>query len=156
MKTSGVESAQSNMPKPNSEGQTRNNLLVSSAVGAAIIALPIVFALPVLLNGRTLMPPGDVGGGLFDARILIGKILSNWQLPLWNPYAQAGIPLIAVAYAGALNPLNWIFMFFSPVAAANILAVITNQLAMAGCYLFARRINMRRPAAVIVGAVYAL
>src|SRR5262245_51973610 len=118
MNTSGVEPAQSNMPKPNSEGQARNNLLVSSAVFTAIIVLPIVVALPVLLNGRTLMPP-----------------------PMWNPYAQAGIPLIAVAHAGTLNPLNWIFMFFSPVAAANILAIITNQLAMAGCYLFARRIN---------------
>jgi hypothetical protein len=156
MNTSGVEPAQSNMPKPNSQGQARNNLLVSSAVFTAIIVLPIVLALPALFNGRTLMPPGDIGGGLFDARILIGKILSNGQLPLWNPYAQAGIPLIAVAYAGALNPLNWIFMFFSPVAAANILAIITNQLAMAGCYLFARRINMSRPAAVIVGAIYAL
>jgi hypothetical protein len=156
MNTSGVESAQSNIPKPNSEGQARNNLLVSSAVFIAIIVLPIIFALPALLNGRALMPPGDIGGGLFDARILIGKIFSNGQLPLWNPYAQAGIPLIAAAYAGALNPLNWIFMFFSPVAAANILVIITNQLAMAGCYLFARRINMSRPAAAIVGAVYAL
>src|SRR5688572_28347074 len=104
MNTSGVEPAQSNMLKPSLEGQTRNNLLLSSTAFTAIIVLPIIFALPALLNGRSLIPPGDIGGGLFDARILIGKILSNGQLPLWNPYAQAGIPLIAVAYAGALNP----------------------------------------------------
>jgi hypothetical protein len=156
MNTSGVEPAQSNMPKPNSEGQARNNLLISSAVSAAIILSPIIIAIPALLNGRTLLPPGDMAPGLFDARILIGKILSSGQLPLWNPYAQAGIPLIAAAYVGALNPLNWIFVFFSPATAVNIIAIITNQLAMAGCYLFARRVNLSRPAAVIVAAIYAL
>ena len=143
MITFGVEPEPSNIPNPSSEKQSWNKFLISSAVFAALIVSPIIFALPALLNGRTLLPPGDMGG-LFDVHILIGKILSNGQLPLWNSYAQAGMPLIAAAYTGALNPLNWIFVFFSPVAAVNILAVITNQLAMVGCYLFARRINMSR------------
>lgn len=116
MITFGAEPAPSNIPNPSSEKQSRNKLLISSAVFASLIVSPIIFALPALLNGRTLLPPGDMGG-LFDVHILIGKILSNGQLPLWNSYAQAGMPLIAAAYTGALNPLNWVFVFFSPVAA---------------------------------------
>jgi len=141
--------------RPNLEKQSRNKLLIPSSIFFALLVSPIIFAIPALLNGRTLLPPGDVGG-LFDAHILIGSILSNGQFPQWNPYAQAGLPLIALAYAGALNPLNLIFAFFSPIAAANILTVITNQLAMSGCYLLARRIDLSRPAAIIASGLYAL
>lgn len=64
------------------------------------------------------------------------------QLPLWNPYIFSGMPFFAAAQVGLLFPLNWLYLFFSPPLATNLMVLSTYVLAALGAFLYARRAGM--------------
>lgn len=47
------------------------------------------------IHSATVMDPLATGGQNWPVYELIGRILSSGQLPLWNPYQGAGVPLAA-------------------------------------------------------------
>jgi hypothetical protein len=81
-------------------------------------------------------------------------MLLDGQLPLWNPYIFAGMPLMASLVAGAFYPPNWLFAILPPGMAMNVLVITTYHLALVGTYLYARRIGVERIGALIAGVAF--
>ncbi len=89
-----------------------------------LVALPIaVFVVPALAGH-----PAVVGDNLlqnYPLRVLAGRELGQGHWPLWNPYADAGTPLIGGMNAGALYPGTLLFAVLPGLVAwvANLLVV---------------------------------
>ena len=120
---------------------------------AMLILLPLIYFFPAVIGKITLVP-GDGLTQNLGVRVLIGQMLRDGHLPLWNPYIFAGTPLLASIYPGALYPPNWLFALFSPTTAMNIVVITTYHLTIIGTYLYARRIGMTRIGALIAGAAF--
>src|SRR5437868_1310318 len=82
----------------------------------ALIFLPLIYFYPAV-TGQIALAPGDVWISNLGVRVLLGRLLAQGQLPLWNPYIFGGMPLLANVYTGALYPPNWIFAVCPPAIA---------------------------------------
>jgi hypothetical protein len=125
-----------------------------SAIALALVAIPLIYFYPVLL-GKVFLAPGDGWAQNFPLRALAGQMIADGQLPLWNPYIFAGMPLAASVYPGAFYPPNWLFAVLPPVWAMNIVVITTYHLALIGAYLYARRIGITRLGALLAGVAFA-
>ncbi|MCI0391784.1 MAG: DUF6044 family protein, partial [Acidobacteria bacterium] len=124
-------------------------------VTAAVLALlPLIYFLPAVL-GRITLAPGDGWTQIFGIRVLIGQMIRSGQLPLWNPYIFAGMPLLATVQPGALYPPTWLFAVLSPHSAMNWMVITTYHIALIGTYLYARRIGANRVGSIIAGIAFA-
>src|SRR5262245_64204248 len=131
-------------------------LSVSARIVAAatLILLPLVFFYPATI-GNIMLAPGDGWSQILGIRILIGEVIKNGQLPLWNPYIFCGMPLMAALQPGALYPTTWLFAIFSPKVAMNWMVITTYHVALIGAYLYARRIGCNRAGSMIAGVAFA-
>jgi len=120
---------------------------------AALILLPLIYFYQAALGMITLVPGAGLTQNL-GVRILIGQMLRDGHLPLWNPYIFAGTPLLASVYPGALYPPNWLFALLPPAAAMNVVVITTYHLAIIGTYLYGRRIGMTRIGALVAGVAF--
>jgi hypothetical protein len=120
---------------------------------AALVLLPLVYFYPAVI-GQVLLAPGDGWSQNFGVRVLIGRMIADGQLPLWNPLIFAGTPLLASIYPGALYPPNWLFAVFKPGVAMNLVVITTYHLALVGTYLFGRRTGMTRAGALVAGTAF--
>ncbi len=135
----------------NKENVNRRARIVAAA---ALIMAPIIYFFPAVIGMITLVP-GDGLTQNLGVRVLIGQMLRDGYLPLWNPYIFAGTPLLASIYPGAIYPPNWLFALFSPTTAMNIVVITTYHLTLIGTYLYGRRIGMTRIGALITGVAFA-
>lgn len=122
-------------------------------VAVLLALLPLIYFYPAVL-GQVTLAPGDGWTQIFGIRILVGRMLAAGQLPLWNPYIFAGMPLLASLQPGALYPPTWLFALLSPQAAMNLMVLTTYHLALIGTYLYARRINITRAGAMLAGLAF--
>lgn len=136
-------------PNPIEAQNSRARLVIA----AALILLPLIYFLPVFVWKLTLVP-GDGLSQNLGVRILIGQMIANGQVPLWNPYIFAGTPLLASIYPGGLYPPNWVFALFSPSTAMNIVVITTYHLSLIGTYLYARKIGVTRVGALLAGLAF--
>ncbi|HEY9430105.1 MAG TPA: hypothetical protein VI260_01320, partial [Blastocatellia bacterium] len=128
----------------------RAGLPARIVTAAALILIPLLYFFPAVIGKITLVP-GDGLTQNLGVRILIGQMLRDGYLPLWNPYIFAGTPLLASVYPGALYPPNWLFALFSPATAMNVVVITTYHLTIVGTYLYGRRIGMTRVGALVAG-----
>jgi len=138
-----------NFPRKSSS----ENPLARIAVAATLVLLPLVYFFPAVL-GKVTLAPGDGWTQIFGIRMLIGQMIAHGQLPLWNPYIFAGMPLLASIQPGALYPPTWLFAALPPQWAMNVLVITTYHLALIGTYLYARRIGANRAGALIAGLTF--
>lgn len=124
-------------------------------VALTLFLLPLLYFFPAVL-GKVTLAPGDGWTQILGIRVLIGQMLANGDLPLWNPYIFAGMPLLASIQPGALYPPTWLFAVFSPQVAMNLLVLTTYHVALFGTYLFARRVGASRIGAVIAAVTFSL
>jgi Dolichyl-phosphate-mannose-protein mannosyltransferase/Bacterial membrane protein YfhO len=124
------------------------------ATAAALTLLPLVFFYPAV-KGAIILAPGDGWSQNLGVRFLIGEMIRNGQLPLWNPYIFCGTPLLGAIQPGALYPPNWLFTVFSPKTAMNLVVITTYHVALIGAYLYARRIGCNRIGSMIAGIAFA-
>jgi len=129
--------------------------LARIVVALTLVLLPLLYFFPAVL-GKVTLAPGDGWTQILGIRVLIGQMLHNGELPLWNPYIFAGMPLLASIQPGALYPPTWLFAVFSPQTAMNLLVLTTYHLALFGTYLFARRTGASRIGAVIAAVTFGL
>ena len=122
-------------------------------VAAGLVCLPLLYFYPAVI-GEVLLAPGDGWAQNLGVRVLIGQMIARGEVPLWDPYIFAGMPLLASVYPGALYPPNWVFALFSPGVAVNVVVITTYHLALIGAYLYARSIGGGRVSAIITGAVF--
>jgi hypothetical protein len=117
------------------------------------VLLPLVYFSPAII-GQVALVPGDGWTSNLGVRVLLGRMLAQGELPLWNPYIFAGMPLLANVYTGALYPPNWLFAFLSPGVAVKVLIITTYHLALIGAYLYARCIGSSRLGALVTGIIF--
>jgi hypothetical protein len=129
------------------------DLRARAVTAAALILIPLIYFFPAVI-GRITLVPGDGLTQNLGVRILIGQMLRDGQLPLWNPYIFAGTPLLASIYPGALYPPNWLFALLSPATAMNVVVITTYHLTIVGTYLYGRRIGMTRIGALTAGVAF--
>jgi len=52
--------------------------------------------------------------GSFHIRGLVGRLLREGRLPVWDPHTMCGFPLLAAMQAGIFYPPTWLAAFLSP------------------------------------------
>ena len=72
----------------------------------------------------------------------IASRLQSGNMPLWNPYEMAGLPLIATLQCGGLYPLNLPYLVMPPGAAWFVTGLIHSVLAGICMYAFCRMLRI--------------
>lgn len=94
---------------------------------------------------------------------LLSRRWRDGEVPLWNPDIYAGVPLLANAQWGALDPQVGLLVLLEVLGGARLfdlglawLAVLRIALAALGAYLFARRLGVGLAGAALTAAGYSL
>ncbi|MEO9181312.1 MAG: hypothetical protein ABI298_06650, partial [Acidimicrobiales bacterium] len=107
-----------------------------------MLCVPILlFAIPALLGH-----PAIIGDNLiqnFPLRVLSGRDIASGHLPLFNPLANSGTPLLGGLNAGALYPFTFLFAFLPPIVAWVINLIIVYVIAASGMFALLRWHGMR-------------
>lgn len=135
----------------NAEGATRGPVRHVWLAGAALLGAGPLAVL--VLAGRTLAW-GDTARLYAPIRTVVVEALRSGHLPLWNPYAATGMPLLAETVHGALHPLSVAAAFLAPRSGMDALLVAHVALATAGAAALARVLGATRWAAAAAGAAY--
>jgi hypothetical protein len=93
----------------------------------------------------------DVVRQIFPWRDLAIGIFKSGQIPLWNPYAFSGYPLLANIQSAVFYPLNIIFFVFNTKMAWIVYVLSQPVLAFIFMYLFIRSISLSKYAALFCG-----
>ena len=136
---------------PDERGELRATALVVLALALTIATLHS----KTLFGGRV-YHADDVGAGYWPSHVAILRALAAGELPVWEPRAWGGYPLVAVPYYGTFYPPNALFWLLGTTRAVAWL-VAAHQLAggMAMLSLLRRR-GRALPAASFGAFAYAL
>ncbi len=93
----------------------------------------------------------DVVRQLFPWRDLAVEIFKSGQIPLWNPYAFSGYPLLANIQSAVFYPLNILFFILESKVAWIIYILSQPILAFIFMYLFVRSLSLSKYAALFCG-----
>ena len=104
---------------------------LTTAAVTSLFALPFVFFWRQTLGWLTLAD-GDAVFWFYPAYQFVAEQLRQGRLPLWNPYLYGGTPLFAQWQAGALDPLNWIFLLGLTERTLTLAQQLTFSLALLG------------------------
>ncbi|MCH7999944.1 MAG: hypothetical protein IIA91_10750, partial [Chloroflexi bacterium] len=158
----------------------RHELVVAVVVLAVVLAL----AFPEVVFGGKTMLPGNVAGVMGQAppygfegeepadNFRLDRGASAWQIepwtdksrqaygdgdiPLWNPNAGAGAPLLANMQSAVFNPLRLPVLISSSPYMWDLYLLGRFLLGGLAAFLFARRLGMVAPAGLVTGAGYIL
>jgi hypothetical protein len=141
--------------------------------------LPFLLFAPALLPGRALSPvdqlflvapwsamaptPPRPNPALAD----VAQVFHPWtlytarevragRLPLWNPYAYAGVPFLSNPQTALFFPLTWLTWVLPPTLALTLPQVLKLALAGPAMYWFLRTLAVSPLAAFIGGAGFML
>jgi hypothetical protein len=106
-----------------------------------VVAPTLLFVIPALLGHPAIN--GDNLIQNFPLRVLAGQQVASGHLPLFNPLANSGTPLLGGLNAGALYPLTVIFAFIPPIAAWIINCIAVYLIASTGMFALLRWHGMR-------------
>jgi hypothetical protein len=84
----------------------------------------------------------------------IADRLAHGQLPLWDPWAVAGVSLLGQLSPGLLHPWTLLYVVFPFDLAFKLNHLLPLLLAGVGAYLLARRLGATEAAAALSGVVY--
>jgi hypothetical protein len=101
----------------------------------------LLFVLPALF-GRPSIDADNVIQN-FPLRVLVGQQLASGHLPLLNPLAFSGTPLLGGLNAGALYPLTLIFAFVPAIGAWVINMIAVYLTAAVGVFVLLRWHGLR-------------
>ncbi len=116
---------------------------------------------------RALAPPGftmpangldsDALTEFYPWTALAADALHHGTLPLWNPYAFAGTPFLAAMQTAVFSPVNLALEWaLSPADILGARALVYLVLTLTGTFLFARRLTLSRPAALLTAIAFGL
>ena len=101
-----------------------------------LVVPTLLFVIPALLGHPAI--DGDNLIQNFPLRVLSGQQIASGHLPLFNPLANSGTPLLGGLNAGALYPLTVIFAFVPPIAAWLINCIAVYVIAASGMFALLR------------------
>jgi hypothetical protein len=58
----------------------------------------------------------DAAGGYYNLRGVVGRALAEGRLPVWEPHAMCGAPLLASMHAAVFYPLTWTAAVLGPAS----------------------------------------
>ncbi len=122
---------------------------------ALLIGIPLVlFAVPTLLGH----PPVAWDNLLqnYPLRVLTGEILRSGHLPLLNPLADSGTPLLGGMNAGSLFPLSLLFVIPAPLAIWALNLIVVYAGAGVGLFSLLRWYGVTTWSAAVPALLYAL
>jgi hypothetical protein len=106
-------------------------------------ALSILFCYPLFLNLKNWgIHDWDIHFSLME--VIRETILRYHQLPLWNPYASGGHPLLGYPIASVLSPTTILVLLFGPVLGAKFNIVLHLIIGLLGMFFLARYLGMER------------
>jgi hypothetical protein len=122
-----------------------------------LVFLVLVFFWRILtpdLSDRSSFPPGDFTSTFYAMERVKAEMLMQGELPLWNPYANAGHPLLADPQIALYYPPSLATLLLSPresfsVFALQLEAVFHFCLAALFAFAFARRVLEHRGGALM-------
>jgi hypothetical protein len=83
-----------------------------------LVLLPLAYFF-LVVKGQLVLAIGDSWLYSLPMRMLLGQMIVQGTLPLWNPFTFAGMPFLATTQPGVLYPPNWLFAILPPGAALN-------------------------------------
>jgi hypothetical protein len=116
-------------------GTDRRALLAMLVVPTFLFVIPALFGHPAI-DGDNLIQN-------FPLRVLSGQQIASGHLPLFNPLANSGTPLLGGLNAGALYPLTVLFAVVPPIAGWIINCVAVYVIAATGMFALLRWHGMR-------------
>ncbi|MGH9766600.1 MAG: YfhO family protein, partial [Blastocatellia bacterium] len=120
-----------------------------------LVFLPLGFFWRETLSRRTLGDQ-DAVFWFFPAYKFVAEQIKSGSLPLWNPYQYSGAPMFAEWQAGALDPINWIYLIETTSRALTLSLEISFAIALLATFSYARSLGFSRRAAVVSAVIYAL
>jgi hypothetical protein len=122
---------------------------------AVVAAGSLAPCLAVLLAGRTLSWR-DTSTLFEPMRPLIAESLRRFQLPLWNPYEGAGLPLFAQILHGVLHPWSILAAVLAPDSGIDLMIVLHVLTGALGAGMLARSLGASSGGAAVAGLGYGL
>ena len=117
---------------------------------AGLAALVSVLCWPVVARGRVYWER-DLHLYLYPHAEAFVRVLAQGSLPLWNPYAAFGEPLLANPFMQVFYPPTWLHLVMRPWTWYAAFVVAHLFFAGAGAHLLARRLGTS-PAGAFLGA----
>ena len=92
----------------------------------------------------------------YPDRFLVKEAIRSGSLPLWNPFAAGGRPLLGNGQSAVFFPINFL-SYVLPLSTALVwIAVIKLLIAGFSMYLFLRQMNRSCPSALLGGCSFML
>ena len=118
-----------------------------------IAVLPlVVFAPLALLYGVFYVH--DVQHYFYPYHVASAKLVAEGHLPLWNPYAFSGMPLIGDGQTAIFYPPNWLFFIAPGNVALNYTILLQFSIAGVGTYLLARSLGLHLLPSFVAAVAY--
>lgn len=118
-----------------------------------MIVPTLIFTVPALLGHPAIAQDNFIQN--FPLRVLSARQIAGGHLPLYNPLADSGSPLLGGMNAGSFYPLSLIFVFLPPLVAWVINMIAVYVTAAIGVYSLCRWLGLRSSAALIACVSYA-
>lgn len=90
----------------------------------------------------------------FPYHKLIADITAQGHLPLWNPYAFSGIPLLGDGQTALFYPPNWLFWLLPAAHALTVVVLLQFSLAGLGMFAYARSLRLGPLAACVAALTF--
>jgi hypothetical protein len=120
-----------------------------------LASAPLVAYAPALREGR-LLAPGDGTALHLPLRSEVFRAWQRGELPSWNASVFSGTPLLAAYRPGALHPLMLALAPLPPLAAFQLLVLVSLGAASLLAYFYARRLGALPLGALVTGLGFGL
>ncbi len=119
---------------------------------ALFLALPFLAFPEIIFGGQTLYRT-DISWIHYPGHIFMAQEWLAGRVPLWDPYRQAGVPMLAEPQIGVLYPLRVLFLSpLSPSLELSLFILVHFSLAAIFTFILARSLGLS-PAAAVIAAL---
>ncbi len=96
----------------------------------------------------------DVQYYFFPYHKLVADIVHDGHLPLWNPFAFSGIPLLGDGQTAMFYPPNWLFLVLPPIHALTLVVLLHFGIAGAGMFAYVRSLRLGTLAGLVAALAF--
>lgn len=125
-----------------------------TAWGMSFLLLGILFAYPALAHISSLGSANDWDQHLLYHWVPYVSVVDHGELPMWNPWACGGTPLLANPQARYLSPFFLLHLLFGPVVGLHLEIVLHLAIMAGGGWFLARELGMRRVGRAAVALIF--
>lgn len=121
---------------------------------AALLAIPgLLYA--EALTGQRVFYERDIVAYWYPKVEGFVRVLAQGSLPLWDPYAGLGQPLLADPGSQVYYPFTWLNLLLLPATVYTSSVVAHAWIAAGGTFVLGRAWSLSRPAAAVAAIVFA-